>query len=139
LHLTEISNGFMTAKAITKRLLSILCLRVHKSVVSKARHTILSELENISICFFFSHNYYLFYKNITIGVQNASPKKNTHHLKHVGVLLLHLIILITISRLLFLLTNLRFGPYEAVYTTIFTGNIFSLSAHCFYITFERDL
>ena len=44
-HLTEISNGFMTAKTITKRLLSVLGLRVHKSVVSKARHTILSTFE----------------------------------------------------------------------------------------------
>ena len=68
--------------------------------------------------YFFSHNYHFFLKNITIGVQNASPKKNTHHLKNVGVLFLHLIILITILRLLFLLTNLRFGLYEADYTTI---------------------
>ena len=40
-YLTEISNGFMTAKTIRKRLLSVLDLNVHISTVGRARKTIL--------------------------------------------------------------------------------------------------
>jgi hypothetical protein len=40
-YLTEISNGFMTAKTIRRRLLSVLDLNVHVSTVGRARKTIL--------------------------------------------------------------------------------------------------
>ena len=45
----EISNGFMTAKTIKKRINAILSLDVSQSSISAARKTILSEIKIIKI------------------------------------------------------------------------------------------
>jgi hypothetical protein len=65
----------MTAKTITKRLLSVLGLRVHKSVVSKARHTILSTLELFSLYLLHNYTYYFSIKEYNYRRSKCKPKE----------------------------------------------------------------